>query len=502
VPLSRWAGAPDRLAFTVAGVLIVVYWLLPWRWVETVSGELKMDFNIWITGGLITVIGVTWIVMYNSDVVVRATLALLGRVKGFAPILRTALTYPLTNRFRTGVTLAMFTLVVFTLVVGGTTTTAFTQAFDDVELFGGGYQIRASTVQVNPITDLEAAIERTPGLQRSDFGVISGQSLAPVEALQIGTDNAHGDYPLRGLDDSFFDHTAYGMAAMAEGYDSPREVWQALKADPTLAVVDGLVAPRRDQFGFNPVQSDFTLEGFFVEDGTFQPTPIEVRDPLTGATRQLTVIGVLPDVIPDYMIGITTSQRFVETAFPDHAQPVAHLIEVNDPAEVDRLSSELESAFLANGMEALVLSEELDDLVSVNQTFNYLIQGFIGLGLVVGVAALGVVSARNVVERRQEIGVMRAIGFEQERVHLSFIIESMMVALAGIAVGTLLGLILSYNIIDDSQRQPSWQSLEFTVPWLNLAVIYAVVLGAALLTAYLPARQASRVYPAQALRYE
>jgi putative ABC transport system ATP-binding protein len=32
--------------------------------------------------------------------------------------------------------------------------------------------------------------------------------------------------------------------------------------------------------------------------------------------------------------------------------------------------------------------------------------------------------------------------------------------------------------------------------------IYAVVLGAALLTAYWPARQASRVYPAQALRYE
>jgi len=37
---------------------------------------------------------------------------------------------------------------------------------------------------------------------------------------------------------------------------------------------------------------------------------------------------------------------------------------------------------------------------------------------------------------------------------------------------------------------------------LNLAIIYAVVLGAALITAFLPARQASRVYPAQALRYE
>jgi putative ABC transport system permease protein len=153
-------------------------------------------------------------------------------------------------------------------------------------------------------------------------------------------------------------------------------------------------------------------------------------------------------------------------------------------------------------MEAVDLQDELDDLVAVNKTFNYLIQGFIGLGLVVGVAALGVVSARSVVERRQEIGVMRAIGFEQSRVQLSFLIESSMVAIAGLTVGTILGLILSYNIIDDSQRQASWENLRFAVPWLNLAIIYAVVIGAALLTAYLPARQASRVYPAQALRYE
>jgi putative ABC transport system permease protein len=202
------------------------------------------------------------------------------------------------------------------------------------------------------------------------------------------------------------------------------------------------------------------------------------------------------------MIGVTTSQQFLDTAFPEHAQPIAHLVEVKDPADAQRLASDLESAFLANGMEAVVLQDELDDLVAVNKTFNYLIQGFIGLGLVVGVAALGVVSARSVVERRQEIGVMRAIGFEQSRVQLSFLIESSMVAIAGLTVGTILGLILSYNIIDDSQRQASWENLRFAVPWLNLAIIYAVVIGAALLTAYLPARQASRVYPAQALRYE
>jgi putative ABC transport system permease protein len=502
VPLLRWAGAPDRLAFSLAGGLIVVFWLLPWNITEGMFGQLKMDFNIWIVGGLITVIGVSWLVIYNSDLVVTATLSTLGRVRGLAPILKTALTYPLTNRFRTGVTMAMFTLVVFTLVVGGTVTTAFTEAFDDVELFGGGYHIRASTVQVSPIDDLDAAISASPGLDRGDFGVISTQSLVAIEARQTDGSLVFGDYPLRGFSDSFFDHTAYGMAAIGDGYASASAVWQALKADPTLAVVDGLVAPRRDQFGFGAPVPDFRLEGFFLEDGHFSPVRIEVRDPLTLETRELTVIGILQDVIPEYMIGVTTSQRFVDTAFPAYAAPAAHLIEVPEGAAIEPLAAALESAFLVNGMEAVQVQDELDELVAANRTFNYLIQGFIGLGLVVGVAALGVVSARTVVERRQEIGVMRAIGFEQGRVQLSFLIESSMVAVAGLTIGTLLGLVLSYNIIDDSRSQASWQNIQFAVPWLNIAIIYAVVLVAALLTAFLPARQASRVYPAQALRYE
>ena len=154
-----------------------------------------------------------------------------------------------------------------------------------------------------------------------------------------------------------------------------------------------------------------------------QPTPIEVRDPLTGQISQLTVIGVLQEVIPDYMIGITTSQRFVDTAFPGRSTPTTHLIRLAPGANEPAVASQLESAFLDHGLQADRVSELLNDLVGVNKTFNYLLQGFIGLGLVVGVAALGVISARAVVERRQEIGVMRAIGFEQGRVQLGFLFE-------------------------------------------------------------------------------
>jgi putative ABC transport system permease protein len=349
---------------------------------------------------------------------------------------------------------------------------------------------------------MAAEIRRSPDMTSSDIEVVSNQSTVLVEAKQKGTEREFGEYPLRGLDDAFFDNNTYGFALLAEGYESAEEVWQALKNDPALAVVDDLAAPRRNQWGFGEPTPDFQLEGFYMEDRTFPATPIEVRDPTTGQTSSLTIIAVYKDVMPVNMIGIGVSQKFVEQAFPAAAAPGAHLLMVRDGADVDAVAESLESAFLANGLEATTLSEELDDLVGVNQTFNYIVQGFLGLGLIVGVAALGVISARAVVERRQEIGVMRAIGFEQGKVQLSFLIESSMVALAGIIIGTALGLVVAFNVIQDSKSDGSWENLTFAVPWVNFAIIYGLVYGAALLTSFLPARQASRVYPAEALRYE
>jgi putative ABC transport system permease protein len=135
-------------------------------------------------------------------------------------------------------------------------------------------------------------------------------------------------------------------------------------------------------------------------------------------------------------------------------------------------------------------------------TFNRLIQGFMGLGLVVGVAALGVISARAVVERRQQIGVMRAIGFRRSMVRTAFLVESTFVALTAIVVGTALGLLLAWNIVYDTRQQPSWENLALYVPWVNLFVIFTVVYVVALAATLAPAMRASRILPAEALRYQ
>jgi putative ABC transport system permease protein len=497
VPALRLVGASDRVAFTVSGSILVVLWLLPLSFFDRFFGDMAMDFSIWILGGLLLVVAATWVVTFNADVLLRAAAWVSSPFARLRPIVKMAVAYPLRSRFRTGVTMAMFMLVVFTLVTGTVIPSAFTNAFNNVDTFGGGFDVRVATAPAAALDDLRPEL---PPDVADQITADAAQSYVPMEARQDGTDRSFATYPVRGLDDEFLSTTSYGFAALASGYASPRDVWSAMAADPSLAVVDAFVAPRRQQWGFGPLP-EFQLSGFYIDDGTFDPVTVTTRDPLTGEELHLTVIGVLSDDAPFEMAGITASQAAL-APFGDRAAPTLHHLALREGADPSAVARDIEAALLSRGAEAESYVDILDDAVGANLLFLRLVQGFMGLGLVVGVAALGVISARAVVERRQQLGMLRAIGFQPESIRWTLLAESSFVSLTSIVVGCTLGLVLSYNVIDDSRQQPGWSDVSFAVPWVNLAVIFGVVLLAALLTTYVPARRASRIYPAEALRYQ
>jgi putative ABC transport system permease protein len=503
VPLARLVGIPDRIAYTVAGLTMVVLLLLPWSMWESVFGPLAMDFSTWIVSGLMIVVGAVWVIVYNADLLLGAMMAALGRIKALTPLLRMSMAYPLKSRFRTGTTLAMFTLVVFTLVTGSTSTGSFQAAFNDVDTFGGGFDIRAGTGARAAIPDMGAALRERLGARASDYPVVGSQSVLAVDARQLGTGRPFENYHVRGLDSSFLSHTTFQLGSIARGYTSSRDVWMALQEHVGLAVVDSLVVQRRDNFGFNVMPSDFKVTGFYADEGKpFDPVPVEVLDKQTGEKTRLTIIGVLSDSAPFEMSGISSSQSTLAAAFPGRAEPTIHYFSVAPGIDPGAAAQRLESAFLTNGLEAESIQKVVQDSVAANKTFNRLIQGFMALGLVVGVAALGVISARAVVERRQQIGVMRAIGFRRTMIQTVFLLESSFVALTAIVVGTGLGLLLGWNIIEDSRKTPSWANLEMVVPWGDLVLIFVLVYAVALLATLAPAIRASRIAPAEALRYE
>ena len=452
---------------------MVVLLMLPWSVWDAVFGTLSMDFSTWIVAGLLIIVGTVWVIVFNADILLGLVTRALGRFRSLTPVLRMSIAYPLAARFRTGTTLAMFTLVVFTLVTGSASNGSFVRAIgvDDV---GGGFQVRAGTTGTAPIDHMSTALRKAPGIDAAQFTAVGSQSVLAVKAKQVGSGRKPEAYMVRALDASFLTHTTFGMGAMAKGYRSAQEVWRAVRTHPGLAVVDSTVVPRRDHWTFGPMP-DFRLSGFVYEDGSFDPIPIDVQDTQTGRRVRLTVIGVLSDTAPLEMLGISSSQRTLAAAFPGRIRPTIHYFALAPGVDPKEAAARLESAFLANGLNAEAIQQVVDDTRAASLTFNRLIQGFLGLGLLVGVAALGVISSRAVVERRQQIGVMRAIGFRSRMVQTAFLIESSFIALTAIVVGTALGLLLAWNIVHDQQQLPSWSHMHLVIPWINLGIVFAAV---------------------------
>jgi putative ABC transport system permease protein len=501
IPVSRALGIGERLAYTLGGVGLVAWWLLPFDILETITGEPPaMNFSIFIVSGLLVVLGSVWALVYNADVLLAGVTKAFGRIRALTPVVRMAVAYPLRSRFRTGVTLAMFTLVVFTLVMGATTSGSFISAYDNEREFAGGFEIRADSVAASPIGDMAGAVERDSSLA-DRIDAVASQSVLPAKARQLGTAAKEASYPVYGFDDTFLNATTYDFAAMARGYESGRDVWQAMRTTPGLAIVDSLVVPRRENFNFG-VPPDFRLSGFYLEDGTFDPVTIAVRDPQTDKTVRLKVIGVLKDSVAVTMYGISTSQRTLAAAFGNRVRPTTYHFSVPSGVDAEATATDLEAAFVSNGLEAQAMSDLLHDAVATSWTFNRLILAFMGLGLLVGVAALGVISARSVVERRQQIGVLRSIGFQRRMVQAAFLLESSFISLVAIFVGTTLALILAYNVINDTSESQGATSVSMVVPWGTLGIVFFIVYAASLVTTLLPALRASRVEPAEALRYQ
>jgi putative ABC transport system permease protein len=499
VPAIRTLGGSERLAYTVAGVGVLAWNLLPFSAYKALVPDLEMGFSVFVLVGLLLVAGATWVVVYNLHSVLDGLMWVFGRSRHAAPVVKTAIANPLRSRFRTGATMGLFSLVVFTLVSGASISASFLSAFNDERTFSGGYDITAQTSPLSPIRDMDRALSTAPGIERGDITAYAGQSYVPVDARQGGR-GGYATYVVRGVDDVFLHQNTYGFAARAHGYDSDREIWDALAAHPGLAVIDSYSVPRRQNFGTAAV-SDFRLHGFSLEDATFAPVPVEVRDTQTGRTLRLRVIGVLADSVPLAMIGLSTSQQAL-APWGAAAAPTVWYFKVRSGVDPVAEADALEAAFLDNGMQATAQSEALHDAVSASLTFQYLILGFLGLGLVIGVAALGVISARSVVERRQQIGVLRAIGFQARMVQASFLVESLLITMTGVVTGSILGMWVAFNVVQDSAGQPGYQNLALRPPWLSLALILLVVVACSLLTTWLPSVRASRTYPATALRYE
>ncbi|HEY4425402.1 MAG TPA: FtsX-like permease family protein [Pyrinomonadaceae bacterium] len=176
-----------------------------------------------------------------------------------------------------------------------------------------------------------------------------------------------------------------------------------------------------------------------------------------------------------------------------------------DPDSIGALKTELDRNLEAEGIRARGSSTKSESRFGFDQHMVMIYVFLIVMSAIVGgVGGLGLMTTMslNVLERRREMGVMRALGATPRIVWLMIVAEGVVIGVLSWAIAALLAWPVSKAIGDSFVRMLFHSGLDFTFEPLGLVIWMLVSIGLSAVASFLPAWKASRVTVREALAYE
>ncbi len=463
---------PSRLATTIGALGTMAWSVLCFGLLPDVFATAEV--SVFALQGVILVSAAVAALIVNLETIGRGVRVLGGGASAMS--LRLGLAYPLARRFRTGAILAMYAMVVFILVFIVVLSTLFSgQADRFTRDTAGGFSVQVKSNDTNPVPPDE--MRSLPGVD-----AVSEIAITNVEFEVPGFSKGFQPWPVGGFDRTLADRGAPGLAMWDEvRFPVEDDVWKAVAADPNLIVIHEFFLQTG---GGGPPQAVPKVGG-----------TLTMRDPQTGRTRPLTIAAVADGSFASFHVHV--ARAALDDVVGDRAVSNLLYVATGDPGAAQRVVGEVNARYLANGADAATFRSIVDENLTAQTSFFRLMQGYIALGLIVGIAGLGVVMVRAVRERRRQVGVLRSLGFQAGQVRRAFLAEAGFIALLGVLTGTILALIVAWRLIG---TDAFGDGLPFSIPWGQLALVVGLTMLFSLLATAVPAQQASAIRPAVALR--
>lgn len=488
----------ERITYTIAGILVLIFWIIRLPMFDDYTADIEM----FILSGIFMVSSGVMILVWNTDIILWM-IERIFYIIGLPPaVMKMAISYPIKKRFRTGVTIFMFALIIFTITGMSMIVHIMNVNIEGWEkTLGGGYNVIG--VSTFGIDDIQTAVLEGQETNPMDIDVYSKVDWDNTVSMTIGMltinqtlviqgmeFNEEFRYQCAGVGDDFILRNTYGFSEVdwdlvyGEGSSqhNERDVWRALNDNSNFVVLDGALGGENP---FGPAGSSGVMKaGDTIELKNANGT--ETKKTIIGFTEQLGISAV-------FMSEETAEDEFSVT------EKKVHLFSFNEGVDDQDAANDLKRVLIRYGMYTVIISDIIESILEGQNAFFNLFNAFLSLGLVIGIIGLGIITLRSVYERRHEIGMMRAVGFKKRAVVGAFLGESSFIAGSGLLLGTVLGIILGYILYRDSFAETMDQ---FGVPWLKLLVIVGIAFAVALISTVPPAFKAANVAPADALRYD
>lgn len=336
------------------------------------------------------------------------------------------------------------------------------------------------------ITDYRAEIERLKTVP----GVVAGAPAIMAKALVTGP-RGEGFASLKGMDPALEKDVTNLRNSMVDGD------------------FDGVLPSGEDDTPGILIGSDLaTLVGASVGDSVTVLSPQGTLSPMGVLPRQrrMRVAGIFRLGLFEFdqsygFVSLETAARLAGHDDPDHIElKVANIYDAPAIAES-----------IASGFDGQYLTQDWADVNQPLYSALWLekIGMGIGIGLIVAVAALNIVASLVllVMEKTRDIAILKTMGASAGSIMLIFLLQGMIIGLVGTLAGATTGVVVSGVL--DHYRVISIPSDVYQVTYLPFRVLpvdlTTTVLGAIVicfLATIYPSRQAARLDPAQALRYE
>jgi hypothetical protein len=251
-----------------------------------------------------------------------------------------------------------------------------------------------------------------------------------------------------------------------------------------------LLLQRTPDDGVVPVIADATSLQYVLHAAVGDTMRMDI-----GASTPLTLrfVAALRDSVLQGQL-VMGEEQFTRL-FPQHQGFRFFLIDAADvraSTDAAALAAVLERELEPFGVDASSTTERLDAFHRVENTYLSTFQALGGLGLLLGTIGLATVMFRNVLERRRELALLRAVGYDAQHVRIMIVSETALLLGAGVAAGAGCALIAI---------APAWLE-RGTIPGPGLLAFLTGVIVAGLLSAVAATRAALSGRLLAALRTE